>query len=242
MVKLVRSVLLGAFSLCCPLSVFAGEISYNYSSFGGSFASRQSDHIADDPKWEYELALSLKTFTHSFDENEFGIHFWSNSSWSRNISANSAYTLDLEQITGGIGVYYTFDVLSTFFRIGQGVSFANFKSDFGDASVPLIPTGTDDLFAPPSTIFDQTFSATKREDGNLLQIGIRYRVTEGYEIGASILQSNMDSLGTEFSGYIQRDIEVPVQIPIGTTYTSLKLCTTISDAVQAVGLSLVLWF
>ena len=61
--KLVRSVLLGTFLLCCPLPVFANEISYNYLSFGGILANRQSDFTADDPNLEYEFEISLNWYT-----------------------------------------------------------------------------------------------------------------------------------------------------------------------------------
>lgn len=244
--KLVRSVLLGAFLICCPLSVFADEISYNYWSFGGTLANRQSDYLADDPNFEYELEISWKWYTFSFDDNDLGMHFWSNVSRSRNISANSAYTLNFVQITGGFGVDYTSDVLSTFFRIGQGYSSAAFESQSRSASVPLLPLETDDFFAPPSSFLVSTFSGssdTKYEDGNLIQMGIRYRISPGYEIGASILQSNMDSLGTEFSSYVQRDFGVELKVP-GFLFTnvSLKLSTTISDPAQTIGLSLAFWF
>lgn len=246
----VRPVLLGAFLWCCPLSVLADEISYNYWSFGGILANRQSDYTADDPNLEYELEISLKwlTFSRSFDDYELGTHVWSNASRSRNISPDSAYTLNFTQITGGFGVDYTSDVLSTFFRIGRSLSTAAFESQTRSASVPLIPLETDDLFAPPSSIFDSTFSGFsdtkyKSDDGNLIQMGIRYRISAGYEIGASILQSNMDSLGTEFSSYVQRDLGVELKVPgIPFTNVSLKLSTTIADPAQTFGLSLVFWF
>ena len=244
--KLVRSRVLGVFLLCCPLSVFADEISYNYWSFGGISANRQSDYTADDPNLEYELEISLNWYTFSYGQRDLSMHFWTNLSRSRNISANSAYTLNFVQFTTGLGIDYTSDVLSTFFRVGQAFSEATFKTLSRTSSGPLLPEGDYDIFEPPNSIFDQRihgFSDTKTDYGDLIQMGIRYRVSEGYEIGASILVSNLDSFGTEFSGYAQRDFGVRLEIPgIRFTHMSLKLSTTISDPAQTIGLSLVFRF
>ena len=68
-------------------------------------------------------------------------------------------------------------------------------------------------------------------------------MTETYEIGASILHSNLDSFGTEFSGYALRDFGVEINVPwIVFTSMSLKCSTTISDLAQTFGLSLVFGF
>ena len=66
----------------------------------------------------------------------------------------------------------------------------------------MVIGGGGDIFAPPPAIFDpnrpqfQT-SYTNVENGRVGKIGIRYRLSQKYELGAAMQWSNIDSFGTE---------------------------------------------
>ena len=244
MKKLVLSGLILVFSLTFVRSVHSDDISYNFLSFGGSVADRKSDFVADDLNIEFDFLFSRHLFTREYDEFDLGVHFQSDFSQSRNISNNSAYKLTLQQIKSVLGIDYTSEVLSTYIGVGLGYSFARFERRSGLQTVPESPPGSEDIFAPPPPIFDAfAAEASNIEWGNLVQLGIRYRVSEGYEIGASIQQTDLDSIGTEFSAFVQRDIGVRLQFPgIRFENMSLKFHTTISDSLGSTGLSLVIWY
>ena len=239
-VKLILSGLL----FVITWSVHSDEITYNYWDFGASLANRQSDYVADDITFYGDFNISRNLLTFPFGDYKLGVHVWTDGSLSRNISDTSAYRLSLLQVASGFGADYTTDVVSTYFHVGIAASFARFESRSGRSSIPILPMGSGDIFVPPISIFSQTrsqVSYTNEEYGNLVKIGIRYRVSDGYEIGAAILQSDMDSFGTELSAYAQRDFGILFQVPgIAFTNMSLKLSTRISDLTKSMGLSLVL--
>ena len=225
-------------------SVHSGEITYNYGDFGASIASRQSTYVANDINLYWDFGISRSLFTFPFDGYKLGIHVWTNGSRSRNISDTSAYRLYLLQLTSGFGGDYTTDVVSIYFHSGVAGSQTRFESRSGGTSVPILPAGSDDIFVPPIFIFNQTRSQgtyTNLELGKVVRVGVRYRISEGYEIGAAILQSNLDSIETEFSAYAQRDFGILFQVPgIAFTGLSLQLRTRISRLTKSMGLSLVL--
>ena len=242
MKKLFLSGLFVVFSLTCVRSVHSENISYNFYSLGGSFADRQSDFVSDDLDVDFDMVVSRHLFTFSSADYDLGIHSWYELSFSKNISNDYAYKLTLLQNSIGIGVDYTSDVFSTYIGVGLGQSLANFEPRAETPPDPKLPPSGKDIFAPPPDFFDFFPSnATNDENGSLVQLGIRYRVSKGYEIGALIRHTNLDSIGTEFSAFVQRDIGVQI-LEIGIEDMSLRLTTTLSDVLRSIGLSLVMWY
>ena len=230
------------FSLTSVCSVHSESISYNFYSLGGSFADRQSDFVADDLDVDFDFVVSRHLFTYSSADYDLGIHSWYELSFSKDISNDYAYELSLLQMTFGIGVDYTTDIFSTYIGAGLGQSLAQFEPRSEIPLAPKLPPSGKDIFAPPPDFFDFFPSnATNDENGSLVQLGIRYRVSERYEIGASIRHTSLDSIGTEFSAFVQRDIGVQI-LEIGIEDMSLRLTTTLSDVLRSIGLSLVMWY
>lgn len=244
MKKLVLSALFVALSLTGVRSVHSDDISYNFLSFGGSVADRESNFVADDLNVEFDFEVSRHIFTYNYGDFDLGMHVWSDYSRSRNISNSSAYKLSLQQIRSVIGIDYTSEVFSTHIGVGFGYSYARFERRSGLQTLPVLPPGSVDIFAPPVSVLTSfTSVASKTETGSLVQLGIRYRVSEGYEIGALIRETTADSIGTEFSAFVQRDIGVRLQLPgISFENMSLRLTTTLSDVLRSTGLSLVIWY
>ncbi|MXZ44037.1 MAG: hypothetical protein F4Z01_03540 [Gammaproteobacteria bacterium] len=244
MKKLLLSGLFVVFLFTCVRSVHSDDISYNFLSFGGFVADRKSNFVSDDLNVEFDFVFSRHLFTREYDNFDLGVHFQSDFSHSRNISNNSAYKLTLQQIKSILGIDYTSEVFSTYIGVGVGYSYARFERRSGLQTAPVLPLGSDDIFEPPPSIYGFFASEDSNiEYGNLVQLGFRYRVSEGYEIGASVRQTTADSIGTEFSAFVQRDIGVRLQFPgISFENMSLRLTTTVSDVLRSTGLSLVIWY
>ena len=247
---LVRLTLLAVLVVCCASSVLANEITYNYWNIGLSLSDRDSDYLKQDNNLYGKLNMSNNLFQFWQDDRELGVHFWIDVTQSRNISDNSAYSLTLVQSAIGFGAHYSTEFFSTYFRLGKGGSSVRFKSKSTTVPVPVVTVGSGDIFVPPVSIFRSEQSQTtytNREDGTVGKIGIRYRISDKYETGAAVLLSDIDSFGTEFSAYIQRDFEgSPLRrttsFGIGNGYLSMRADIAASDVTGSAGLSLVYSF
>lgn len=251
--KRVHIGLYSAISLCCALSVCPDDISFNYWDVGVSLSDRDSEHLSDDLNFFGDINVSKSLFQRLLRDSRFGVHFWVDVSQSRNLSDDSAYKLTLLQSSMGIGMDYSSEIFSTYFRLGSGGSSAKFKTTRESSFHPIVTGGGGDIFAPPISIFGddrpraQT-TYTNEENGTVGKIGIRYRLLENYQIGAALQWSNMDSFGTEFSTYIQRDFEnSPFNArttlsPLGGGYMSLKVEAISDNSKSSIGLSLVYSF
>lgn len=246
--------LFSAATLCCALSVYSQDISYSYWDVGVALSDRDSEYLSDDLNLFGEINISQNLFQHSSPDNKIGIHLWVDISQSRDLSNDSAYELTLLQSVVGIGLHYSTNTFSTYFRLGTGGSSAEFKTTSNRSSNPIVVTGSGgDIFAPPISIFNQDrprvqTTYTNEEDGQVGKIGIRYRLFERFEIGAALQWSDMDSMGTEISTYVQRDFEnSPFNTrstlsPFGGGYLSLKAEATADDNKSSIGFSLVYSF
>ena len=251
--KLTHIGILSVLSLCCTLSVYSNDISYDYWDIGVSLSDRDSDYLSDDLNFYGDIDVAKNLYKKSLSENQFGIHAWVDVTQSRNLSKDSAYTLTLLQSAVGIGVHYSTELFSTYFRLGTGGSSAKFKTTQQSSSSPIVIGGSGDIFAPPISFFSKDrprsqTTYTNQEDGTLGKIGIRYRLFERYQIGAALQWSNINSIGTEYSTYIQRDFEnSPVNArttfsPLGVGYLSVKAEATKDKHSSSIGLSLVYSF
>ena len=211
-VKLAQMTLVAALALAASWSVNASDISYNYWNIGASVSNRNSEYLTRDLNLYMDVNFSKNIHEFVLDENYSGIHFWIDVTQSRDLSDHSSYELRLLQSLIGFGAHYSTEAFSTYFRLGRGGSAARFKSA-SRSSVPGIvftSGGSSDIFAPPRVIFSgdspasQT-SSTNSESGIAGKLGIRYRASEKYEVGASVLGCNIASIGTELSAYVQRD-------------------------------------
>ena len=229
------------------------DISYNYWDIGLSLSDRDSDYLSDDLNFFGDFNFSKNLYQNSSTDNRWGVHFWVDVSQSKDLSDDSAYTLTLLQSSMGFGAQYSTETFSTYFRIGAGGSSAKFKTTTQSASRPIVTGGSSDIFAPPLSVFDKDRSQTQtthtnEEDGTVGKIGMRYRLSERYQIGAALQWSNIDSFGTEISTYIQRDFDNTsfnartTLNPFGGGYMSLKVGATTDDSKSSVGLSLVYSF
>lgn len=213
--KLTQLVVLMVLAFAAIWSVSASEISYSYWNLGASVSNRDSEYLTRDRNLYLDVNFCRNIYEFSLDENYSGIHFWSDVTQSRDLSDDSSYVLRLLQSSIGLGVHYSTDVFSTYFRLGRGGSAARFKSvsKSSTPSATLTGGGGGDIFVPPRVIFSAdrpatTTTSTNSESGLLGKLGIRYRASEKYEVGAAVLLSNINSFGTELSAYVQRDFNV----------------------------------
>lgn len=243
-----------AISVCCTLAVpSTDDISYNYWDMGVVLSDQDSKYLSDDLNLFGDINASKNLYQTSSQDNQFGVHFWVDFTQSRNLSDDAAYKLTLIQTVAGLGLHYSTESFSTYFRIGTGGASAKFKTTSRKSSSPVVIGGGGDIFAPPPLIFDtdrpqsQT-THTNKENGTVGKIGIRYRLLDQYQFGAAVQWSNIDSFGTEFSTYIQRDFENPPFStntsfgPFGNQDISLKLEATTDSSKSSVGFSLVVSF
>ena len=244
-----------AIFLCCALAVHpATDFSYDYWDMGVALSDQDSDYLSDDLNLFADISVSKSLYRNSSQNNQFGVHLWADFTQSRNLSDDSAYKLTLLRTFAGLGMHYSTETFSTYFRLGIGNSAAKFKTTSTRPSRPIvIGGGGTDIFAPPISIFDSNrppsqTTYTNDEKGTVGKIGIRYRMTEQYQIGASVHRTDMDSCRTELSAYIQRDFENPPFStntsfgPFGNHDMSLKLEATTDNSKSSVGLALVISF
>lgn len=249
------------FSWCSVISLcftFAGhpadEISYNYWDMGVSLSDQDSEYLSDDVNFFGDINVSKNLYRNWSQDNQFGVHFWADFTQSRDLSDDSSYKLTLLRTFAGLGVHYSTEKFSIYFRLGQGNSAAKFKTTSKRPSSPIvIGGGSADIFAPPISIFDSNrppsqTTYTNKESGTAGKIGIRYRLAEQHQIGASVQRADMDSCRTELSAYIQRDFE-NAPFNANTTFSrlgggvmSLKVEATTDNTKSSVGLSLVYSF
>lgn len=242
-------------SLCFTLGVHpADDISYDYWDMGVSLSDQDSEYLSDDVNFFGDINVSKNLYRTSSQDKQFGVHFWADFTQSRDLSDDSAYKLTLLRTIAGLGLHYSTDTFSTYFRIGSGSSVAKFKTTSTRASRPVvIGGGGGDIFVPPISIFDSNrppsqTTYTNEEKGTVGKIGIRYRMSEQYQIGASVQRTDMDSCRTELSAYIQRDFE-KAPFNANTTFSrlgggvmSLKVEATTDNTKSSVGFSLVYSF
>lgn len=253
--KLARLGLYSIISLCCAGSGYSDDISYNYWDVGLALSDQDSEFLSDDLNVFGEINISQNLFQHSTPDNTLGVHLWIDVSQSRDLSNDAAYELTLLQSVVGVGLHYSTDSFSTYFRLGTGGSSAKFKttSNSSSSSNPIVIGGGGDIFTPPRSIFDEDrprpqTTQTNEDDGLVGKTGIRYRLFERVQIGAALQWSDMDSMGTEFSTYVQRDFEnFPASArttlnPFGGGYLSLKAEATTDKNKSSIGLSLVYSF
>ena len=244
--KLAHNGLCIVFTISCALSVYASDITFNYWNVGVALSDKDSEYLTNDLNFFGDVNFSKSLYEISVDDNEVGFHFWVDVSNSRNLSNSSAYKLTLFQSGAGLGLHYSTEWISTYFRLGKGESSARFKPTLDSSFVPILPAGGNDLFAPPISIFDRSgpqTSHTNREDGDVGEIGIRYRFLEKYEIGAAVLRTTIDSLSTELSVHMQRDFENLLGIRwLRRANMALRFDATFSKSTKSIGMSLVQWY
>ena len=242
-------------STCFTLGVHpADDISYDYWDMGVSLSDQDSKYLSNDLNFFGDINVSKSVYRNSSQDKQFGVHFWADFTQSRDLSDDSAYKLSLLRTFAGLGLHYSTETISTYFRLGKGSSAAKFKTTSTRPSRPVvIGGGGGDIFAPPISIFDSNrppsqTTYTNEENGTVGKIGIRYRLSEQYQIGASVQRTDMDSCRTELSAYIQRDFEnSPFNAnttfsPLGGGVMSLKVEATTDNTKSSVGLSLVYSF
>ena len=240
-------------SLCCTLSVYPNDISYTYWDIGVALSDRDSEHLSDDQNIYGDIDFSQTLYQKSLPESQIGVHAWVEVTQSRNLSNDTAYTLTLLQSAAGVGVHYSTDLFSTYFRLGTGGSSAKFKTTQQSSSNPVVTGGGGDIFAPPISIFSKDrprsqTTHTNQEDGVVGKIGVRWHLFENYQIGAAVQWSDIDSIGTQYSTYIQKNFKnSPVNArttfsPFGGGYMSVKTEATITEHTNSIGLSLVYSF
>ncbi|MXW07477.1 MAG: hypothetical protein F4X56_00155 [Gammaproteobacteria bacterium] len=238
--------------MCGTLAVYPAEdISYNYWDVGISLSDQDSEYLSGDLNFFGDINVAKNLHRNSSQDNQFGVHFWVDFTQSRNLSDDSAYTLALVQTVVGLGLHYSKETFSIYLRLGGGNSSAEFKTTSSRSSSPSVTGGgSGDIFAPPLSIFDSNRPQTRTthtndENGSVGKIGIRYSLFENYEIGAALRWAKMNSLGSEFSTYVQRDFESPLfsgnttLSPRGRGVMSLKFEATTGDRKSSIGLSLV---
>lgn len=181
---------------------------------GVSLSDQDSVYLSDDVNFFGDINVSKNLYRNSSQNNQFGVHFWADFTQSRDLSNDSAYKLTLLRTFAGLGVHYSTEKFSTYFRLGTGSSATKFKTTSTRPSRPIvIGGGGADIFAPPISIFDSNrppsqTTYTNEEKGTVGKIGIRYRMSEQYQFGASVQRADMDSCRTEISAYIQRDLRI----------------------------------
>lgn len=240
--------LLAIVSVCCVLSVISAEPSYNYFNVGVSLSDNNSEYLTDDLNFygDVNFCRDLSRILQQIDK--WSIHFWVDTNQSRNLSEDPAYEVTLSQSGTGFGIHYIKHSFSVFFRLGTVASHARFKVTSNRASSgPSIPTGSQDIFLPPLPIFSSTSrpkaTYANQESGLVNKIGVRYRTSSKYEIGAAFHVSEMHSFGNELSAYIQRDFEnLPLSarstLGIRGGYLSMVLDARISEHTKSLGISL----
>lgn len=250
--KSFRFGLLSAIALWITSVVHPDDISYNYWDIGLSLSDRDSEYLSDDLNFFGDFNFSKSLYQNSSTDNSWGVHVWVDVSQSRDLSDDSAYKLTLLQSSMGFGVQYSTNTFSTYFRLGTGGSSAKFKTTTRSSSRPIVTGGSSDIFAPPISIFNKDrpqsqTTYTNEEDGTVGKIGVRYLLSERYQMGAALEWSNIDSFGNEISTYIQRNFENSAfnarttLNPLGG-YMSLKLEAKADDRKSSVGISLVYSF
>ena len=253
--KLVHLSMYSALLMCCTHAVHpADDISYNYWDMGISLSDQDSEYLSGDLNFFGDINIAKNLYRNSSPDNQFGVHFWVDFTQSRNLSDDSAYTLALLQTVAGLGLHYSTETFSLYLRLGRGNSSAEFKTTSSRSSSPsVIGEDSGDIFAPPLSIFDSNrpqsrTTHTNDENGSVGKIGIRYRLFENYEIGAALQWAKMNSLGTEFSTYVQRNFENPplrgktTYSPLGGGVMSLKFEAKTGNRKSSIGLSLVFSF
>ena len=211
-VKLAQLALVAVLALAASWSINASDISYSYWNIGASVSNRDSEYLTRDMNLYLDVNFSRNIHEFVLDENYSGIHFWIDVTQSRDLSDHSSYELRLLQSLIGFGAHYSTEAFSTYFRLGRGGSAARFKSVSKSSGPGIVVTGggSSDIFAPPRVIFSgdggaSQSSSTNSESGLVGKLGIRYRVSQKFEVGAAVLGCNIDSIGTELSVYVQRD-------------------------------------
>lgn len=230
-------------SACCVSSVISDEISYSYFNVGVSLSDRNSEYLTDDLNLDVDVNMSLEWdnfLLHGV--NDWSFHYWLDITRSRNLSDNPAYELSFFQSCTGLGLHYIRDSFSVFFRYGVGSGNSRFDVTANrSSSFPSLPTGSQDIFLPPPEIFsdDIGLAYEKRESGSVQKIGVRYRTSYQYQIGAAFHISKMYWYGNELSAYIQRDFEnLPINIQATSGYISLRLHASLTERTRSLGISI----
>ena len=229
-------------SACCVSSVISDEISYNYVNVGIFLSDRNSEYLTDDLNLDVDVNMSLEWNNFLLQRvNDWSFHYWFDITRSRNLSDNPAYKLSLFQSSTGFGLHYIRDSFSVFFGLGAGSSHSRFDvTSNRSSSVPSLPSDPEDIFSPPPQIFGSYGlpAYEKRESGSVQKIGVRYRTSYKYQIGAAFHISKMNWYGNELSAYIQRDFE---NLPIITQamphgYMSLRLDASLTERTRSLGI------
>ena len=131
--RLARIGIYSAISLCFTLAVHPVDyFSYNYWDMGISLSDQDSTYLSEDLNFFGDINASKNLYRNSSLGNQFGIHFWVDFTQSRNLSDDSAYTLTLLQTVAGLGLHYSTENFSTYFRLGTGGRYAQFKNHINE--------------------------------------------------------------------------------------------------------------